>query len=221
MIRFLLLTLATLSALPAQDTPAKSKWESEVAKYEAAEKAKPGPRQAVVFNGSSSIRLWNLSESFPGWKVINHGIGGSIIPENTELLDRLIFPWEPKMIVFYAGDNDVAKNHTPDEVAKNWAAYVTAIRAKLPEVKFVYIGIKPSIARWKLWPVGKEANEKIKAWSDQQQGITCIDLAPLMLGSDGLPIKELYQKDGLHVTPAGYERWTKVVAPLIEAAAKP
>lgn len=213
------LALFTLNSL-GQDKPKPSPWEGEVSKYEAAEKAKPAPTEAVVFNGSSSIRMWKLNDSFPGWKVTNHGIGGSTIPENTALVDRLIFPLKPKAIVFYAGDNDMAKGRKPQEIADDWAAYVTAVRAKLPKVKIVFIAIKPSIARWKLWPVGKETNEKIKAWCDKAEDVKFIDVAPVMLGSDGLPIKELFKEDGLHMVAAGYERWTKLVAPEIEAFAK-
>jgi lysophospholipase L1-like esterase len=212
---FLACTL-TLKGQDAKPLP----WDAEVKKYEAIEKARPGPKQAVVFNGSSSIRLWNLAESFPGWKCINHGIGGSIIPENTALVDRLIFPWEPKIIVFYAGDNDIAKNRPPQQVADDWSAYVKTVRAKLPEVKFVYISIKPSIARWKLWPTIQEANAKIKALCEADKSSKFIDVSPTMLGPDGKPIKELLLDDGLHMRPVGYERWVKLIAPEIEAVAK-
>ncbi len=206
----------TLHAQEAKPLP----WDAEVRKYEAIEKAHPGPKQAVVFNGSSSIRLWNLEESFPGWKCINHGIGGSIIPENTALVDRLIFPWEPKIIVFYAGDNDIGKGRSPQQVADDWSAYVKTVRAKLPEVKFVYISIKPSIARWKLWPTIQEANAKIKTICEADKNSKFIDVSSVMLGPDDKPIKELLRDDGLHMVPAGYARWVKLIAPEIEAVAK-
>lgn len=218
-MRHLLTTLFLVCALHAQENKPLP-WDAEVRKYEAIEKAHPGPKQAVVFNGSSSIRLWNLEESFPGWKCINHGIGGSIIPENTALVDRLIFPWEPKIIVFYAGDNDIGKGRSPQQVADDWSAYVKTVRAKLPEVKFVYISIKPSIARWKLWPTIQEANAKIKALCEADKNSKFIDVSPVMLGPDGKPIKELLRDDGLHMVPAGYTRWVKLIAPEIEAVAK-
>jgi lysophospholipase L1-like esterase len=152
---------------------------------------------------------------------VNHGIGGSVIPENTALVDRLIFPLEPKVIVFYAGDNDIAKNRSSQQVADDWAAYVKAVRAKLPEVKLVYISIKPSLARWKLWPKIQEANAKLKVICEAEKDMKFIDVSKVMLGDDGLPIKALFREDGLHMKPAGYERWVKLVGPEIEEAAKP
>ncbi len=198
-----------------------SPWEAEVKKYEAAERSHPAPHQAVVFNGSSSIRLWDLATSFPGWKCVNHGVGGSIIPENIALVNRLVLPLEPKVIVFYAGDNDIGKNRSPQQVADDWTAYVKAVRGKLPEVKLVFISIKPSLARWKLWPKIQEANAKIKVICEAGKNLKFIDVSPVMLGEDGLPMKELFREDGLHMKPAGYDRWVKLVGPEIEAAAKP
>ncbi len=224
MTRRLLLTLLLLPAHLLAQAPAAapqpSPWESEVAAYESADKAHPFPHHAVVFNGSSSIRLWNLAISFPGWKCVNHGIGGSIIPENTALLDRLVFPWEPSVIVFYAGDNDIAKKRLAQQVADDWAAYVKAVRVKLPQVKIIYISIKPSLARWTMWAEQQAANTLIQAQCAADPLQKFIDVAPVLLGEDGLPIKELFREDGLHLLPIGYERWQKLVAPEIEAAAK-
>jgi lysophospholipase L1-like esterase len=219
----LLLLLCSLAAVTsfAQDAAKPSKWEGEVQKYEAAEKANPPPEGKVVFNGSSTIRLWKLEKSFPGWDVVNHGIGGSIIPENTELLDRLIFPLAPKVIVFYAGDNDIAKGHTPTQVLENWKAYVTAVRAKLPKVKIIYLAIKPSPSRWKLRPQGKSANMKIRAWSKTQKDVIFLNTVVSMLDGNGKPIDALFMPDKLHMNDKGYAAWTKLLKPLIQSVAKP
>ena len=32
-----------------------------------------------------------------------------------------------------------------------------------------------------------------------------------MLGADGLPIPELFVRDGLHMTPAGYDVWDEIM----------
>jgi lysophospholipase L1-like esterase len=40
-----------------------------------------------------------------------------------------------------------------------------------------------------------------------------------MLSEDGQPRPELYQPDKLHMTPAGYEVWTRTLRPLLPAQA--
>ena len=210
-MKALLLPLLLLTTAVAQ-----SPWESEVAAYEAKERAHPVARGGIVFNGSSSIRLWEVEKSFPDLPVVNHGIGGSTIPENTALVERLIFPLAPKIIVFYAGDNDIATGHAPEQVANDWKDYVKAVRAKLPEVKIIYLSIKPSPARWALWPKAQAANALIKAHGETLQGVKFVEVSTVMLGGNGQPLGELFRDDKLHLLPAGYERWTKLLRPLLE-----
>jgi lysophospholipase L1-like esterase len=45
-----------------------------------------------------------------------------------------------------------------------------------------------------------------------------VDVATPMLTADGATRAELYVEDGLHMTPAGYDLWTRIVAPAIEQA---
>jgi len=58
--------------------------------------------------GSSSVRSWNLSKSFPDLPTINHEFGGSQIADTVYFTDRIVWPFKPAIIVFYAGDNDIA-----------------------------------------------------------------------------------------------------------------
>jgi len=206
-----LLPLVLAISISAEEKPAELKWENDAAKLEAAEKASPSPKGGVLFAGSSSVRLWKLSESFPGWPVINRGLGGSIVRENTPFIDRLIVPHAPRAIVFYAGDNDIASKRTPDDVAADFAGYVEKLRARLPGVKVFYLSIKPSLARWALWPKMQEANAKVRAFCEKTEGVGFIDIAPATLGADGKPEPALFQKDGLHLNSAGYAAWTRVV----------
>jgi hypothetical protein len=104
-------------AIGAQPANAPSRWESEIAAFEAADRANPPPTGAILFVGSSSIRLWKtLSEGFPDHTVIRRGFGGSLIAESTAFADRIIVPYRPKMIFLYAGDNDVAAGKSPQMV---------------------------------------------------------------------------------------------------------
>src|SRR5213079_3617807 len=81
-----------------------ARWEPEIAAYEKADQANPPPKGAILFIGSSTIRLWStLHQDFPQHKVINRGIGGSEIADATHFADRVIFPYEPRQIFLRAG----------------------------------------------------------------------------------------------------------------------
>src|SRR5277367_4235574 len=119
------------SLLPAQTTSKEadvSRWEKEISAYEASDKTNAPPKGAILFVGSSSIRKWTtLARDFPGKQVINRGFGGSEIADSTALADRIIFPYAPRIIVFYAGDNDLASGKSAEKVFADFQAFLKKI----------------------------------------------------------------------------------------------
>jgi lysophospholipase L1-like esterase len=190
-----------------------AQWEPAIAAFEKEDAKLPPPKGAVLFVGSSSIRLWKLAESFPNHTVINRGFGGSQIADSVHFADRLVIKHAPSTIVFYAGDNDLAKGKTPEAVARDFGSFVKAIHEKLPDARIIYIGIKPSLKRWNLVQSIREANRLIDAECRDDKRLAFVDLFPAMLGDDGKPRPELFVQDGLHLSEAGYELWTKLLLP--------
>jgi lysophospholipase L1-like esterase len=204
----------SLTAWAKEPIPCKPEvWEEAIAAYEAADVKAPPPKQGVLFIGSSSIRLWDLKKSFPDLPVINRGFGGSQICHATHFVDRLITPHDPRVIVFYAGDNDIAAGKDAEQVYDDFRAFVAAVRKSLPKTPIVYIAIKPSIARWKLAEQIKAANRLIAADCEKDETLQFVDVWPKMLGEDGKPRSELLRDDKLHMTPAGYAVWTELLLP--------
>jgi lysophospholipase L1-like esterase len=228
-VRITRTALAVLFMLPAALTlraeepvataaPAKSPapFADEIAKFVAWDRKNSFPQDAVLFVGSSSIRMWPTRESFPQWPVINRGFGGSAISNVNDNFARVVEPYHAKVIVLYAGDNDIAGGKTPQEVRDDFAAFVKLVREKQPITPIVFLSIKPSNSRWNLWRRMTEANELIRAVCEQQQAVTYLDMGTVLLGPDGQPRTELYRQDELHLSDAGYEVWSKTLAPVVQ-----
>ena len=73
--------------------------------------------------------------------------------------------------------------------------------------------MKPSILQWKLAGTMRQANALIRRYCGNDDRLAYIDVEGLMLGWDKTPRKDLFVKDGLHLTPKGYELWTVLVRP--------
>src|ERR1051326_3649532 len=190
-----------------------SRWEKTIAAFEQQDKDKPPPTNAIVFVGTSSIRLWDLKKSFPDREVINRGFGGSQLADSVYFADRLVTKHAPRLVVLYAGDNDIAAGKTPEQVAADFRAFVQAVHKGLPRTKVLYLSIKPSVLRWKLWDKMQKANALIEAECKKHEGVTFVSVVRPMLGEDGKPRKELFQADGLHLNAKGYEVWARVLKP--------
>jgi lysophospholipase L1-like esterase len=185
--------------------PSPQSWQHDIDRLVADDSAHPPPQHAVLFVGSSSIRMWTtLAADFPGVPVIDRGFGGSTIADSTYFADRIVIPYHPRLIVMYAGDNDIAEGDTPRQVLDAFETFVARVRRDLPNVAIAYISIKPSLARWSMWPRMREANRLIAAWSKMQSRVTFVDVATAMLDPNGKPRAALFRDDGLHMTPAGY-----------------
>ena len=204
----LLLTLFALSAL-GQTT---NRWDKDIAAFEAQDRTNPPPKGAILFIGSSSIRLWKtLAEDLPEHKVINRGFGGSQIDDSVHFVDRIVVPYQPKRIVMYAGGNDINGGKTPERVASDFKAFVAKVHAKLPETKISYISIAGNPARWAQVERVKEANKLTREFTTTDKRLSFIDVFPHMMGKDGMPLPEIFVDDRLHMNEKGYAIWKRVI----------
>jgi lysophospholipase L1-like esterase len=201
--------------LLAQTKPNTSKWEAEIRTFEKSDLTNPPPKGAILFVGSSSIRKWSsLPKDFPGKTVINRGFGGSEIADSTAFAERIIFPYEPKMIVLYAGDNDLAAGKSVKQVVADYHDFVQKVHARLPETRLAFISIKPCPLRWRLKEKVQAVNQQIAAMKGDR--LVFIDVYPSMLDADGKPQADLFLSDGLHPSAKCYRLWASLIKPWLE-----
>ncbi|HYE76317.1 MAG TPA: SGNH/GDSL hydrolase family protein, partial [Blastocatellia bacterium] len=154
--------------------------------------------------------------TFASYKAINRGFGGSEIKDSTYFANQIVFPYKPRMIVLYAGDNDIASGKTAKQVFDDYRAFVESVRKKLPQTRIAFISIKPSPSRWHLVESVKEANKMIREYSAGNKGLSYIDVFTPMLGVDGKPQPDLFVKDNLHMNEKGYAIWKSVIEPYLK-----
>jgi lysophospholipase L1-like esterase len=193
-------------------------WEQDMQRFAAADAVAPPPKHALLFIGSSSIRFWDtLATDFPGLPVINRGFGGSEIRDSTWYAGRIVAPYAPRQVLIYAGDNDLASGRSPVQLRDDFRSFVARVRHDLPRVKIAYISNKPSPSRAHLLAAQREANALIRQDIATMANVRFIDIFTPMLDAQGRPREELFREDRLHMNPAGYELWTRVVAPYLSA----
>ncbi len=205
------------AAQPDNSPPAKSpsaRWEREIQAYEAADKKHPPPQAAILFIGSSNIRVWqSLPRDFPDQKVINRGFGGSEIADSVYFADRIVIPYKPRLIVMQAGGNDVNNGKSPEQLLADFKAFVTKVHAKLPDTRIAYLGMNPSPARWSQRENEQRGNALIKAYTAADKSLDYIDFWNVLLGPNGKPREDLFNRDRLHNNAAGYELRADAVRP--------
>ena len=219
---YLSIVVCSLAVLNAQDKPGvkdeASRWEETIRVFEEWDRKNSFASDAVLFVGSSSIRLWQTRECFEEFEVINRGFGGSQISDVNYFAKRIVLRYEPKVIVFYAGDNDVAAGKSAKRVFNDYMKFEKLVHKELGDTRIIFISIKPSRRRWSLWNVMNAANMMIKDFSMRDSRLFYFDGATPLLDSDGEPKVELFLDDKLHLNSKGYEVWTKLLRPIIKEA---
>ncbi len=212
---FLFLLVASTASLLAQTKSAP--FESEINAFEASDKTNPPPKGAIVFIGSSSIRMWNtLAHDFPQHRVLNRGFGGSQIIDSVNYAARIVTPYEPKQIVLYAGGNDINAGKSPEQIFNDFKSFLEKVRTASPGTPVAYISIAPNPARWSQIENIKAANNLIADYIRQDSKLTFINVFAKMLGEDGKPRPEIFGPDRLHMNARGYELWTSIVRPYLK-----
>ena len=201
----------TLAPQPsAEALPADAPFRDEIIKFADQDRETTPLACAVLFVGSSSIRLWaSLAQDMAPLPVINRGFGGSKISEVNLYFDRIVTPYRPRAIVFYAGENNLDANEAPAAVVEQFRQFVELKRSRLGKTPVFYISAKPSKLRFNQLARQAELNNAVRALAASSSDLTYIDVVSPML-VNGQP-RDIYVEDGLHMSPAGYLIWRGLV----------
>jgi len=222
LIIFLLLVMTLSYPVCGQSVPDPDplRFEKEISSFREWDLKNSVSDDAVLFVGSSSIRLWYTAEAFPGYPVINQDFGGSHTSDVLPYYDTLIRKYNPKLIVFYEGDNDIAADKPVKQVFDDYTELVGRIMADHPKARFLYLSIKPSTSRWSYWDKMNELNQRIKNYNSKHGKLFYTDLATPLLDSGGRPDDRYFLEDQLHLNDRGYDVWNRQLGPVLEKLLK-
>jgi glycerophosphoryl diester phosphodiesterase len=196
-----------------QDLPEVKAWDNEIVKFEQLDKDEIYSEDAIIFAGSSSIRLWStLEQDMAPYPVIQRGFGGSKLSDLAVYAERIFKPHPCKAIVLFIA-NDISgsdKDKSPEEVAALFKILMKNIRKSHPDTPVFWVEVTPCSSRWKVWPEIQKATELIRKECQNQKNTYTIrtDFAFL---KDGKPNDELFISDKLHLNAQGYEVWKGII----------
>lgn len=192
------------------------RWEKEISAFEKSDREKMPAKGGVLFIGSSTVRMWKtLDKDFPGCNVINRGFGGSQIVDSTHFAERVIFPYEPKMVLLRAGGNDIHAGKSAAQVFEEYKAFVAKIHARLPKTQIAYIALCPAPSRWAERDANKALNESVKEYSKTRPYLKYVETYDMSLTPDGQAREELFLPDRLHFNAEGYKLLADRVRPFM------
>ncbi|MCU7551501.1 GDSL-type esterase/lipase family protein [Chitinophagaceae bacterium LB-8] len=192
---------------------------NDIQKFKESDRFNPPVQKAIVFIGSSSFAMWHdVQDYFPGYTIINRSFGGSTLPDVTGYLNDIVFPYHPKQVVIYCGDNDLANSDTitANEVLQRFKLLFQKIRKQLPSISIVYVSIKPSPSRKHLMTKAAQANIMIQKYLKTQKNTSFVDVYHKMLNKNGSIRSDIFLQDELHMNAKGYAIWKQAILPYLK-----
>lgn len=171
------------------------------------------PANATLFIGSSSFTMWHdVADYFPQHTIINRGFGGSTLKDLLFYFNDLVPKYQPKQIVIYCGENDLANNETPvDSAVTRFKRLYKLIRNYDKKIPLAYVSIKPSPSRLEYMPKFEQANKEIKRYLRCKRNSKFINVYDAMLNEGGKPLPHIFLKDSLHMNAEGYKIWQPIM----------
>ena len=168
----------------------------------------------VMLAGSSSIEFWTSStEDLDPVVSYNHGIGGTTIEQWDEQLNqRLVYPYKPKMVVYYVGINNVINSkQSADTIWTNLEKFFNDTHAALPDTKVQYIMMNLIPGYKTYWNVINDVNTRVVNYQANNQWLTLINPGTALLKANGEPNAAYFRTDGLHLSYYGYVVWGEII----------
>lgn len=197
-------------------------WDGEVnqvaARYSSQER-----QHEIVFYGASNFRMWTEMENdLSGYKVQNHGFGGSTDKLLVQYADVLLYPYAPDIVFFQTGSNDyVSLSGTEEEKVSACMEYkkqmFDTFHAQLPEARFVVMSGLLLPGRSQYTSLTQEVNRQLKALCEEREYLYFVDAEALTFDGQNYA-EDLFRSDGIHLNHDGQLLWKEeFIEPMIEA----
>lgn len=203
--------------LIAQDP---NRFEPEILAFEKEDEQNGYQEDFILFTGSSSIRLWHsIEKDMKGFDFLNRGFGGSTLQALNKDWSRIAGEHQPDIVVLYCGENDISEGASVSETVEEFERFLGLYQNTYAQTLLIYIAMKPSQARWHLWPQYQEADRHIQKILSTTDNATFIDHSSSMLKKGTLK-EDIFIEDGLHMNKKGYKGWKKQLRPVLKAQLK-
>jgi hypothetical protein len=202
-------------------SPRPTRYQADIERMLARDKADPPPRDGILFIGSSIFRLWTqLAGQMAPLPVFNRAFGGSVTQDILDRADQLVIPYQPRIVVYYCGSNDVNAGESADAILARTKQFLKIVSEKAPNTFVYYTAIQKAPDKRDRWDVVDTVNREMEQYSHRVRYVGYIDLNPVLFDRQGKLREDLFLPDKLHFRPesTAYAEFAQVVKPILTKA---
>lgn len=196
-------------------------FEADIRMFQAMDRTNAPTRGGILFVGSSIFRQWtNVTSAMSPLPVVNRAFGGSKTADQLLRFDAVVVPWAPRLVVYYCGSNDLKAGEPPEAIFGRFRGFDERLRREFPAARLVFVSATRSPDREPMWDRVDDYNRRVREHCLATPGRTFVDVNPVLFDDAGRPRPELYQADRLHLLPAAYDEFARVLRPVVAREAE-
>jgi hypothetical protein len=178
-------------------------------------------RGGIVFTGSSIFQFWtHLTDQMAPLPVLNRAIAGTVTQDMIDRIGQLVFPYQPRIVVYYCGSNDISSGEDARPIADRTKRFIQMLHAKSPDTFFFYTSIQKAPEKRARWDVVEAVNREMERYARETPNVGYIDLNPVLFDNHNNVREDLFLPDGLHFRPdsTAYLEFSRIVKPILTEA---
>ncbi len=176
------------------------------------------PATGIVFVGSSIFHRWtDLAAEMAPLPIVNLAFDGAMTFEMLRLVD-VVVRRRPKVIAYYCGSNDIDAGESPDAIVDRIQQFVGAVTRGSPSTRVIFVAVNRAPEKQDRWDVVDAVNRRVEGMVAGATNLQFVDVNAALFAPDGTARLDLFMPDRLHLRPAAYEAFARILKPVLAAA---
>ena len=173
----------------------------------------------ILFVGSSIFHRWiGLQSQMAPLPIVNLAFDGAVTEDMLRLIDSRVVPARPRVVAYYCGSNDVSVGEPAGAIVGRIRQFIDRVAKALPGTQVVFVSVNRAPEKQDRWDVVDDVNRQIEQYAKSHPRVTYVDVNPALFNADGSSRMELFLGDRLHLRPAAYEAFTRILKPVLTNA---
>jgi len=170
----------------------------------------------IVFVGSSIFHRWtSLASQMAPLPITNLAFDGSQTTDMLRMVDSRVIPLRPKVIAYYCGSNDVDAGESASAIVDRILRFIDRVGGALPGTRVIFVSVNRAPEKQDRWDAVDEVNRQMQKYAAAHPRVEFVDVNPVLFDATGKPRFDLYMPDELHLRPAAYEGFAKILKPVL------
>jgi lysophospholipase L1-like esterase len=174
---------------------------------------------AVMFVGSSTFHRWaDLEKQMEPLPIVNRAVDGLYTGDILRMIDPVVVPARPRVVGYYAGSNDVSAGDSADAIFARIRQFVDRVSTALPDTQIVFVSMNRAPEKRHRWDAVDAINRRVAAYATESKNLQYVDVNRVLFTADGSPRLDFYMPDQLHLRPAAYVEFARILKPVLTYA---